>query len=143
MKNRVYFKFFVAGVAVILFSCFQCEPYFTTFMKIKNTSYEQVYFMAYKNGEPKYVTIKQGEKIEYWETAETKSFLSILAPYDSCVVRKDCEHGEVLKVWRKNYNLNSSEQEFFREEDWELEKEKDTWTYLFTINDINLGIMEN
>ena len=143
MKNRLYFKLFIAGLAVILFSCFQCEPSFTTFMKIKNTSYEQVYFMAYKYGEPKCATIKQGEKIEYWETAETKSFLSILAPYDSCVVRKDCEHGEVLKVWRKNYNLNSSEQEFFREEDWELKKEKDTWTYLFDISDINLGIMEN
>lgn len=143
MKNRMYFKVFVAGLAVILFTCFECGPFFTTFMKIRNTSSEQIYFMAYKYGEPRCLTLKQGEQFDYWEEADTKSFLSILAPYDSCVVRKDCEHGEVLKVWRKNYNINSPTQEFFREDDWELNKEKEEWVYIFTIDDINLGLMEN
>lgn len=143
MKNRMYFKIFLAGVVFVLFSCFRCEPDFVTFLKIKNTSYEQVYFMGYKYGEPKCMTIKQGEQIEYWEESWSKSFLSILAPYDSCVVKRDCAHGEVLKVWRKNYDVNSLEQEFFREDDWELHKGKDTWVYIFDISDINLGLMEN
>jgi hypothetical protein len=49
----------------------------------------------------------------------------------------------VLKVWRKNYDVNSLEQEFFREDDWELHKGMDTWVYIFDISDINLGLMEN
>jgi hypothetical protein len=78
MKNRMYFKIFLAGVVFVLFSCFQCEPDFVTFLKIKNTSYEQVYFMAYKYGEPECMTIKQGEQIEYWKNHGLKVFFQSL-----------------------------------------------------------------
>jgi hypothetical protein len=135
MKKRMFFKFFATGMIFVLFSCFQCEPYFNSFLNIRNVSSEQIYFMAYKNGEPRCNTLRVGDETNYWEEGNTKSFLSIIAPYDSCVVRKNCEHGEILRVWRKNYPIHSSEKEFFREDDWELIKGIEEWNFTFTIDD--------
>lgn len=135
MKKSLLTKVCLVGMAAILFSCFQCEPYCESVLNIRNTSYEQIYFMAYKNGEPSSYTLKCGEDFNYWLEGETKSFLSIIAPYDSCILRKDCAHGEILKIWRKNYPINSQQKEFFREDDWELIKSKETWNYTFTIDD--------
>lgn len=143
MKKSLLSKVCLVGMAAILFSCFQCEPYFESVLNIRNTSYEQIYFMAYKNGEPSSYTLKCGENFNYWIEGETKSFLSIIAPYDSCILRKDCEHGEILKIWRKNYPIHSQEKEFFREEDWELIKGIETWNYTFTIDDRDLGTSIN
>ena len=75
MKKSLLSKVCLVGMAAILFSCFQCEPYFESVLNIRNTSYEQIYFMAYKNGEPSSYTLKCGEDFNYWLEGETKSFL--------------------------------------------------------------------